>query len=133
MVVGMSDNPYRTLHSKDLDDNRTSANRWLVVFLVMGFAALGHFNRVGISVAGDEVFIPTIGITETSMGWVYTAFLIVYTTAMLPAGWLIDRIGAGKALAFYGIGMGTFVALTGALGWMVSDPSSSASSAGFRP
>ena len=32
-------------------------NRWLIVLLLMGFAAIGHFNRVGISVAGTEVFI----------------------------------------------------------------------------
>ncbi|HCD01324.1 MAG TPA: MFS transporter, partial [Planctomycetaceae bacterium] len=63
-----------------------SGNRWRVVALLMGYAALGHFNRVGISVAGDEVFIPTLGITETRMGWVYTAFLIVYTIGMLPGG-----------------------------------------------
>jgi ACS family glucarate transporter-like MFS transporter len=40
----------------------------------------------------------------------------------LPAGWLIDRIGAGRALALYGVTMGAFVALTGAVGWIVSDP-----------
>ena len=45
--------------------------------MLMGYAALGHFNRVGITVAGDEVFIPEIGIPETSMGWVYTTFLIL--------------------------------------------------------
>jgi ACS family glucarate transporter-like MFS transporter len=94
----------------------------MIVILVMGFAALGHFNRVGITVAGDEVFIPELGISETAMGWVYTAFLIVYTTAMLPAGWLIDRIGSARALALYGGTMGTFVVLTGVLGWIVSDP-----------
>ncbi len=108
--------------SADLRDRPANANRWMIVVLVLGFAALGHFNRIGISVAGDEVFIPELGISETAMGWVYTAFLIVYTTAMLPAGWLIDRIGSGKALALYGVMMGTFVVLTGALGWIVSDP-----------
>jgi len=90
--------------------------------MVMGFAAMGHFNRVGITVAGDEMFIPKLGISETEMGWVYTVFLIVYTTAMLPAGWLIDRIGSGRALSLYGVTMGTFVVLTGVLGWIVSDP-----------
>ena len=101
----------------------TSA-RWRIVALLMGFAALGHFNRVSISVAGSEVFIPKIGITETRMGWVYTAFLIVYTIGMLPGGWLIDRIGAAKALTWYGLAMGSFVALTGTLGWITSTPES---------
>ncbi len=55
------------------------ASRWLIVLLLMGYAGLAHFNRVGISVAGSEVFIREYGISKTNMGWVYTAFLIVYT------------------------------------------------------
>ncbi len=99
-----------------------SGNRWRVVALLMGYAALGHFNRVGISVAGDEMFIPEMGIDPTDMGWVYTTFLIVYTIAMLPGGWLIDRIGSARTLTLYGVTMGTFVILTGALGWVTSSP-----------
>ena len=99
-----------------------SRNRWCIIVLLMGYAALGHFNRIGISVAGAEIYIPKFGIPETRMGWVYTAFLIVYTVGMLPAGWLIDRIGAARVLTFFGLTMGTFVVLTGALGWITSTP-----------
>ena len=99
-----------------------SRNRWLVIVLLMGYAAIGHFNRVGISVAGDEMFIPVLKIPETRMGWVYTAFLILYTIGMLPGGWLIDRIGSARALALYGVTMGSFVILTGALGWLTTNP-----------
>ncbi|MBS0263550.1 MAG: MFS transporter [Planctomycetes bacterium] len=95
-----------------------AAGRWGIVVLLMAFAALGHFNRVGISVAGSEVFIPKYGLRDTQMGWVYTAFLIVYTIGMLPGGWLIDRVGSRRALTIYGVTMGAFVALTGALGWL---------------
>ncbi len=95
---------------------------WRVIVLLMGYAALGHFNRVGISVAGDEMFIPKLHITETRMGWVYTAFLIVYTLGMLPAGWLIDRIGSVRALTLFGLTMGAFVVLTGTLGWVANTP-----------
>ena len=98
--------------------------RWRVVLLLMGYAAIAHFNRVGISVAGSEVFIKQLGISEVRMGWVYTAFLIVYTIGMLPGGWLIDRIGAAKALTWLGLSMGTFVALTGTLGWFTTGPHS---------
>ena len=97
-------------------------SRWLIVVLLMGYAGLAHYNRVGISVAGSEVFIRHYGISKTNMGWVYTAFLIVYTLGMLPGGWLIDRIGSGKALALLGVSMGSFVVLTGALGWVLTDP-----------
>lgn len=105
-------------------DSLSPAARWRIVVLLMGYAALGHFNRVGISVAGDEWFIPKRGISQTRMGWVYTAFLIVYTIGMLPGGWLIDRIGSGRALALFGLTMGTFVALTGVLGWVTNSANS---------
>lgn len=95
-----------------------------LIVLLMLFAALGHFNRVGISVAGSEVFIPKYKIEETQMGWVYTTFLIVYTLGMLPAGWLIDLIGSSRALTLYGVLMGLFVMLTGVLGWLTSAPES---------
>src|SRR5688572_6785298 len=87
----------------------------------MLYAGLAQFNRVGISVAGSEVFIRDYGISETKMGWVYTAFLVVYTLGMLPGGWLIDRIGAAKALTLLGLWMGSFVALTGTLGWLTTE------------
>jgi len=95
-------------------------NRWRIVFLLMGYAALGHFNRIAITVAGDEVFIPKHGISEVEMGWVYTAFLIVYTIGMLPGGWLIDRWGSARVLTLFGLGLGTFVVLTGSLGGLTS-------------
>jgi ACS family D-galactonate transporter-like MFS transporter len=98
--------------------------RWTIVILLMGFAALGHFNRVGIAVAGGEIFIPQLGISETRMGWVYTTFLIFYTLGMLPGGWLIDRIGAARTMTLYGLTMGIFVCLTGALGWVTNTPHS---------
>ena len=93
-------------------------NRWRNILLLMVYAGMGHFNRVGISVAGDELFIPEKGISEVQMGWVYTTFLIVYTIGMLPGGWLIDRFGSSRVLGWFGLGMGTFVVLTGALGWI---------------
>ena len=101
-----------------------SGNRWRIIVLLMGYAALGHFNRLSITVAGDELFIPKLGISEPRMGWVYTTLLIVYTLAMLPAGWLIDRIGSGRALTLFGVTMGGFAVLTGVQGWLFSSPHS---------
>ena len=96
------------------------ASRWRIILLLMGYAAVGQFNRYAISVAGAEVFIPKFGITEMQMGWVYSAFLIVYTIGMLPGGWLVDRFGSSRVLTWFGLTMGVFVVLTGALGWMAT-------------
>jgi ACS family D-galactonate transporter-like MFS transporter len=97
-------------------------SRWSVVVLLMALAGLAHFNRIAISVAGAEVFIGKGGISETRMGWVYTAFLIVYTLGMIPGGWLIDRIGTVRALTLLGLVMGTFAGLTGVVGLVALTP-----------
>ena len=92
--------------------------------MLMGYAALAHFNREGLAIAGTEIFINKLGITEVEMGWVYTSFGIVYTTLMLPGGWLIDRFGSAKVLTWLGLTMGTVVALTGTLTWLSNTPAS---------
>ena len=74
------------------------AARWGIVLLLMAYTALGHFNREGLAVAGNKVFMGQLGISEVRMGSIYSAFLVVYTICMLPGGWLIDRIGSGRAM-----------------------------------
>ncbi|WP_397570057.1 MFS transporter [Schlesneria sp. T3-172] len=103
--------------SSDSAEPQATKIRWLIVAMLMGFTFLGHFNRVSISVAGTERFIKPGGLDMEQMGLVYSAFLLVYTLSMLPGGWIIDRLGPRWALAGMGLGMGTCVALTGALGW----------------
>ena len=63
--------------------------------------ALGHFNRIAISVAGAERIIRQNGI-DAKRGWDRSIprFCCFYTLAMVPAGWLIDRFGARATLSF---------------------------------
>lgn len=89
---------------------------WRVVALLMLVVALGHFNRIAISVAGAERIIPESGIDATRMGQIYSAFLLVYTLAMVPAGWLIDRVGPRATLIVFCFGSAIFVAGTSAVG-----------------
>ncbi len=93
--------------------------RWRMLALVMGFAMLGHFNRISMSVAGTERIMGDLRISETTMGWVYTTYLIVYTCAMTPGGWLIDRAGPRWALTIMGAGAALGVALTGGVGLLL--------------
>ena len=102
----------------------SSFDRWRIVVMLMGYTALAHFNREGLAVAGSEVFIKKLGISEVEMGWVYTSFGIVYTTGMLPGGWLVDRFGSARVLTWLGLTMGTVVALTGSLTWLSTAPAS---------
>jgi MFS transporter, ACS family, D-galactonate transporter len=92
------------------------------VLLLMLVVAMGHFNRIGISVAGAERIIHQYSITPTRMGMVYSAFLVIYTLAMLPGGWFIDRFGARTALLLLGFSSTIFVGLTGAVGLVAQGP-----------
>ena len=77
---------------------------------------MAHFNRISISVAGAESIIPKQGIGETQMGFVYSAYLFVYTLAMSPGGWFSDRFGPRLALFVVGAGSALFLGLTGMAG-----------------
>jgi MFS transporter, ACS family, D-galactonate transporter len=92
------------------------------VLLLMLVVATAHFNRIGISVAGTERIIDLYGVDEKRMGLVYSAFLLVYTLAMLPGGWFIDRFGPRLALMVLLFGSTVFVALTGAVGLLAARP-----------
>jgi ACS family D-galactonate transporter-like MFS transporter len=113
----MTDPTPSQLHEDYADDRRppTTHVRWLIVAMLVGLVFLAHFNRIAISVAGDERFIGK-GLSEEQMGRVYFAFLVVYTIGMLPGGWVIDRLGPRWALAGMGVGLGCCAALTGLLG-----------------
>lgn len=97
-------------------DSAALVRHWPVVSLLMAQAAVGHFNRVSISVAGSERWISEYSLSETELGTVYSTFLLAYTLCMLPGGGLIDRWGAPRALTVMGLGSAVFVAATGALG-----------------
>ncbi len=98
------------------NDQKPTSIRWIIVAMLMVFAFLGHFNRVGITVAAKAHFIGSGLLSEVQMGQVYSEFLWVYTLCMLPGGWLIDAAGPRRALTVMGLGMGFCVVLTGALG-----------------
>src|SRR5690349_9721674 len=90
-----------------------------LVALLVGFTFVGHFNRISISVAGAEKIIPGELIDKERMGWVYFAFLLVYTACMIPGGWAIDRFGGRAALAAMGVCTAGLVAATGLAGMLV--------------
>src|ERR1041385_530784 len=91
--------------------------RWLILALLMALCFISHFNRASMASAGDERLMKQFSITPQSMGWVYSAFLIVYTIFMVPGGLFIDRFGPRVALMLMGFGTALFCAITGAVGW----------------
>jgi ACS family D-galactonate transporter-like MFS transporter len=90
--------------------------RWRIVALLVAFSFLSWFLRVSISVAYNERIKDQLGISPESMGYVYSAFLIVYALLMTPGGWFLDRFGVRTALIVMGVGLTLFGALTGLVG-----------------
>ena len=97
-----------------LDEGRRSSFRWLILALLMALCFISHFNRASMASAGDERLMKQFSITPEAMGWVYSAFLIVYTICMVPGGLFIDRFGPRAALMLMGFGTSLFCAITGA-------------------
>lgn len=83
----------------------------------MSFSFLCHFNRVGMSVAGTERLMAEFHLSPEEMGAVYSAYLLIYTLAMMPGGWLIERYGPRVALGLMGFCAGALAILTGLPGW----------------
>lgn len=94
--------------------------RWRIVAILMAYSAMNHFNRVSMTVAGDERIMRDYGISPTAMGYVYSSFLLAYTICMAPGGWLVDRLGPHRSLLLMGFGTAYFTAVTGlvGIGWM---------------
>jgi MFS family permease len=100
--------------------DRATSVRWRIVTMLLVSAALVHFNRISISVAGNERLQSQFGIPETTLGNLYSAYLIAYTLFMTPGGWFIDRFGQRAALLIVGFGSAICVGLCGAAGFLVT-------------
>lgn len=101
-------------------NDRPSSVRWRIVGLLLAYAALVHFNRLSIAVAGTERLMEQFKISEQLMGLLSSAYLITYTLLMTPGGWFIDRFGARASLLIVGFGSALCVGLCGGAGFTAS-------------
>src|SRR5258706_13065265 len=99
---------------------RPTRIRWHIVVLLMAICFISHFNRVSMSVAGNDRIMGQFAIEPTKMGKVYSVFLLVYSICMIPGGVFIDRFGPRRALMLVGFGSAVFGALTGVTGWLMA-------------
>jgi MFS family permease len=112
------------LPTPEPDAARAAATSWRLLPLVMAVVALAQFNRISITVAGAEQIIRPGYVSETEMGAVYSAFLLVYTAFMIPGGWFIDRFGPRAAWMILLFGSAVFVTLTGVAGMVFAEAGS---------
>jgi MFS family permease len=83
-----------------------------IVVLMVALSAMSYFDRTILSIAGPTI-MKELHISETSMGWVYSAFLLPYAILMGPGGALADRIGPRLVLTLSGLANTLLTGLTG--------------------
>ncbi len=85
--------------------------RYLLVLWLMVVSAVAYLDRTNISVAGIQIS-HEFAISNTRLGWVFSAFLIGYASFQIPAGLLARRLGPRLVLTLGGVWWGLFTALT---------------------
>jgi ACS family glucarate transporter-like MFS transporter len=87
----------------------TGAQIWIAALMFL-FSVVNYFDRTILSVAAPSM-MKEFGLSPTSMGAVFSAFLISYTILMTPGGRWSDRFGPRNMLAVMALGSGLFTAL----------------------
>jgi sugar phosphate permease len=82
-----------------------------VVTLLVAFSVMSYFDRTIMSIAGP-VIMKEFSLSETSMGAVFSAFLLSYALMNLPGGHLADRFGPRLVLTVSNLGTAVFTGLT---------------------
>jgi MFS family permease len=87
----------------------TATQLWIAA-LMFALSVTNYFNRIILSVAAPGL-MKEFSLSPTSMGAVFSAFLISYTLLMTPGGRWSDRFGPRNMLCLMAWGSGLFTAL----------------------
>jgi len=89
---------------------KTSQIRWLLISWLFVLSAVAYLDRVNISIAG-KLLASEFHLSNTQLGWIFSAFLAGYALFQTPGGRLADKLGARRILALAVIWWGLFSAL----------------------
>jgi len=89
--------------------------RWGIVLATFLLSVLLYVDRVCISAAKESV-ARDLELSETEMGWVFSAFALGYALLQAPSGMLADRLGARRVLSLIVALWSLFTGLTAAAG-----------------
>src|SRR4029079_16059349 len=81
--------------------------RWFVLALLFGFAFTGYVQRASVAIAAQGM-MPELGLSQTQVGWLFTAFLFTYSVFQIPGALLGQRLGPRWTLT--GLGLVTVAA-----------------------
>ena len=90
---------------------RTGRFRWLLVVAIAIVGAISFLDRVNISVAG-ALIARQFRLSDPQLGTVFAGFPLGYMLFQIPGGWLADRFGPRRVLAFGALWSAAFTSLT---------------------
>src|SRR5262245_4274322 len=88
-----------------------SREQTAAVGLMVAFSVMSYFDRTIMSIAGPQI-MKEFGLSEPQMGSIYSAFILSYAVMMIPAGHVVDRLGARLTLLLMGLSAAFFTGLT---------------------
>lgn len=90
--------------------------RYRMVALTLALTAVAYLDRVCISTAAPSIKFD-LHLTETQMGYIFSAFTFAYALFEIPSGWAADRFGPRRTLIRIVL---WWSAMTAATGWAQS-------------
>jgi ACS family glucarate transporter-like MFS transporter len=97
-----------------MNPEKSTYVRWYLIFWLFLLSAIAFLDRVNISIA--SVFIAkSYSLSDTQLGWIFSAFLVGYALFQTPGGWLADRLGSRRVLTVGVLWWGVFTALAAAI------------------
>src|SRR5881394_1919361 len=71
---------------------------WPVIWMMCAVSAVSYLERTNVSVVG-HLMRPELGLDESQLGNVFSAFTFGYAVFQFPAGFLADRFGPRRVLS----------------------------------
>jgi MFS transporter, ACS family, D-galactonate transporter len=94
-------------------NRKRSGVRWLIIGLAFLGTAINYIDRANLGVA-EAMIRQELGLSKGQMGLILSAFFFTYAFGQLPAGWIVDRIGARLTYTGACLWWSCFTALTAA-------------------
>jgi nitrate/nitrite transporter NarK len=89
----------------------TNVRHW-VVGLATAMAVLLYLDRICLSIT-ERYIKEDVGLSDTQVGFLLSAFFWTYALAQVPSGWLSDRYGGRRVLTAYIVLWSLFTGLLG--------------------
>ncbi len=72
--------------------------RYFIVFLLFVTVVINYLDRTNLSIAAPAM-VKDLGLSDTELGFIFSAWGIAYAYSQIPCGWLVDKVKPKYLLA----------------------------------